>query len=76
MTISAPSCGDRQGQAGGGATAVEQHGAGSALAVVAALLGSGDAEVLAQQVEQGDAVVDGDVSFGAVDAQGDIGEVG
>ena len=49
--------GDRQGQAGGGAAAVEQHGARPALAVVAPLLRRGDAEVLAQQIEQGDAVV-------------------
>ena len=62
--------GDREGQAGGGAAAVEQDGARPALAVVAALLGGGDAEVLAQQVEDGDAVVDADGVVRAVDAQG------
>ena len=49
----------------------------AALAVVAALLGSGHAEVLAQQVEQSDAVVDGAVCRSAPSTrQGDIGEVG
>ena len=35
------------------APAVDQHGAGAALAVVAALLGAGQAQPLAQHVEQG-----------------------
>ena len=61
---------DGEGQAGGGAPAVEQHGARPALAVVAALLRRGDAEVLAQQVEQGDAVVDAQGVVGAVDVAG------
>ena len=39
-------------QAGVDAPAVDQHRAGAALAVVAALLGAGEAEVLAQRVEQ------------------------
>ena len=42
----------REGQAGVDAPAVDQHRAGAALAVVAALLGAGQAEVLAQRVEQ------------------------
>ena len=50
--------GDREHQAGVDAAAVEQDGAGAALAVVAALLGAGQIEVLAQGVEQGGAVVD------------------
>ena len=67
---------DREGQAGGGASAVEQDGARSALAVVTPLFRRGDAEVLAEQVEQGDAVVDVHGVVRAVHAQGYVGEVG
>ena len=71
MVTSAPSCGDREQQAAVGPAAVEQHGAGAALAVVAALLRAGQAEVLAQQVEQGRAGVDLERVLLAVDGQGD-----
>ena len=43
---------DRKRQAGEHAPAVDQHRAGAALAVVAALLRAGEAEVLAQRIEQ------------------------
>ena len=43
---------DGERQAGIDAPAVDQHGAGAALAAVAALLGAGEVEPLAQQVEQ------------------------
>ena len=45
----------RERQAGQDATAVDVHGARAALPVIAALLGAGDAGVLAQCVEQRDA---------------------
>lgn len=68
--------GDREGQAGSGASAVEQDRARSALAVIAALLGGGDAEVFPQQVEQGGAIVDLGASGLSVDVHSDFGEVG
>jgi hypothetical protein len=43
---------DRQGEAGVDPPAVGQDGAGPALAVVTALLGAGQAEVLAQGVQE------------------------
>ena len=43
----------RQREAGIDAPAVDQHRAGAALAVVAALLGAGEVEMVAQRVEQG-----------------------
>jgi hypothetical protein len=49
---------DGQRQAGVDALAVHQHGAGAALPVVAALLGAGQVQVLAQGVEQARAVVE------------------
>ena len=42
----------RERQAGVDAAAVDDHRAGAALAVVAALLGAGEVQVLAQRVEQ------------------------
>ena len=42
----------RQRQAGIDAAAVDQHRAGAALAVVAALLRAGEREMLAQSIEQ------------------------
>ena len=54
------------------APAVDQHRAGAALAAVAALLGAGQVEPLAQQVEQRDArVVERDVAPLAVDGEAD-----
>ena len=46
---------DRQSQAGIDPPAVDQHRAGAALAAVAALLGAGQMQALAQQIEQRDA---------------------
>ena len=52
---------------------VEQHRAGTALATVASLLGAGQVEALAQQVEQRHADVDpGKVVIGAVDAKVEV----
>ena len=50
----------RQGQAGIGAAAIDQHRAGAALAVVAAFLGVLQRQRFAQRVEHGGAGVDGD----------------
>jgi hypothetical protein len=61
----------RQLQAGDGPASVQQHGAGTALPLVAALLGAGQIQALAQGVEQGGAVVDGQCALLAVDVQGD-----
>ena len=47
-----------QRQAGQHAAAVDQHRAGAALALVAALLGAGQRQVLAQRIQQGDARVE------------------
>ncbi len=44
--------GDGEGQAAIDAPAVEQDGAGAALPVVAALLGAGEAQPLAQRIQQ------------------------
>ena len=51
--------------------AVDNHGAGSAGAAVADALGSRDAGVIAEGVEQGDAGFDGELGGFAVEAQGD-----
>ena len=64
---------DREREAGVDAAAVEQDRAGAALAVVAALLRAGQPEVLAQQVQQRGARVDGEAVLLAVDVQGDLG---
>jgi hypothetical protein len=52
--------------------ALEQDGAGATLPVVAALLRAGDREVLAQEVEQRGARVDGDPMLAAVDLERDL----
>ena len=65
--------GDGEREAGVGAAAVEQDRAGAALAVVAALLRAGEAEVLAQEVEQRGARVDVEAVLLAVDAERDLG---
>ena len=49
------------------ATAANQHGAGPALSVVAALLGAGKPEVLPQHVEQSRARIQREALFDAVD---------
>jgi hypothetical protein len=59
----------RQGQAGIDALAVHQHGAGAALAAVAALLGAGQVQHFAQGVEQGDARFDREFVLGTVDTE-------
>ena len=63
---------DGQGQAGVRPAPVDEDGARAALAVVAALLGPGQPQALPEQVEQRHAGVDGQLVFGAVDAQGDF----
>src|SRR4051812_14576220 len=66
---------DRQSEARIDSPAVDQHGAGAALAAVAALLGAGEMHAFAQQVEQGDArVAELDVASLTVDGEAD-GEV-
>ena len=61
---------DGERQTGIDAPAVDQDGAGAALAAVASLLGSGEVEALAQQVEQCDAgIIEYDGSHDAVDGQ-------
>ena len=52
--------GDGEGEAGVDAAAVEEDGAGSALAVVAALFAAGEFEVFAQGVEERGAGVEGE----------------
>ena len=64
---------DGERQAGVDAAAIEQHGAGAALAVVAALLGAGEPELLAQHVEQGTARIHGERQRLAVDQQLNLG---
>ena len=67
VVIGAPLGGDRELETGDGAAAVDQDRAGTALPLVAALLGTGQIEPLAQRVEQGGAVVDGQRVLLAVD---------
>jgi hypothetical protein len=62
-------------QAGVNAHAVHQHRAGAAMAVVAALLGAGEMQVLAQSVEQRDARVEFDPSRLPVHREGDCHRV-
>ena len=56
-----------QGEARIHAAAVDVHGACAALAVVAALLGAGEVQALAQAVQQGDARLDVELVRLAVD---------
>ena len=65
---------DGEREAAQRAAAVDQHGAGTALPVVAALLRSGQAQVLTQRVEQCGAGVQGQGSELAVDLQRDLRE--
>ena len=62
--------GDGEGEAGVDAAAVDEDGAGSALAVVAAFLAAGEFEVFAQGVEEGGAGVEGERVRCAVDLEG------
>jgi hypothetical protein len=64
--------GDGEGQAARDASAIEQDGAGSALPVVAALLGAGEPEPLAQRIQQCRARIDHERMFCPVHPQGDF----
>ncbi len=64
--------GDGEGEAGVDAAAVDENGAGSALAVVAAFLAASEVEVLAQGVEERGAGVERKSVRGAVDLEGEI----
>ena len=66
-----PSHSSAEHEAGEHRLAVDQHGAGAALAELAAVLGAGQAEVLAQHLEQGLVGREEDVLLLAVDAQDD-----
>ena len=61
--------GDGERQAGEHAAAVDPDGARAARALVAALLGAGEAEVLAQRVEQADARLELEDARLAVDGE-------
>jgi hypothetical protein len=63
---------DREAQAGIDAAAVDQHRAGAALALVAALLGAGQVQVFAQRVEERGAGVERQLARLAIYAQGDL----
>ncbi len=63
---------DSQGQAAIDASSVEQDGAGPALPVVAALLGAGEAEPLAQCIQQRRACIDNKRMYCPVHPQGDL----
>ena len=67
--ISRPLLHDGQGQAGVDALAVHQHGAGAALAAVAAFLGAGQLHGFAQGVEQAHPGFEQQVDRAAIDAQ-------
>src|SRR5262249_52747861 len=62
---------DRQREARIDAPAVEENGAGAALAVVAALFGPGKVEIEAQRVEQGGPWRDCQLALHAVDVKRD-----
>jgi hypothetical protein len=57
----------RHGQTGRNAPSVDVHGAGAALSMVAAFLGSGEVQPFAQEVEEGSAGVDIDHELATVD---------
>ena len=61
----------RQGQAAVDALAIEEHRAGAALAVVTALLGTGQVQLFAQQIEQRGPGENLDVAALAVQLEGD-----
>ena len=63
---------DGEGQAAIDAPPVEQDGAGSALPVVAALLGAGEPEPLAQRIQQRRARINGQLVGRSVHPQGDF----
>ena len=63
---------DGEGEAAIDAPPVEQDGAGAALPMVAALLGAGDSEPLAQRVQQRRAGIDGQPMRCPVHLQGNL----
>ena len=65
--------GDRQREARQYAPAIEQHRAGAALTVVATLLRSGQADMLAKRVEQRRAHIESKPVIAAVDLERDLG---
>src|SRR5581483_3551221 len=67
----ASGAGDAEDEAGEHGHAVEQHGAGAALAQLAAVLGAGQAEALAQHLEQSVVRGDGDLDGVAVHLEGE-----
>ena len=58
VVISSPSCITASVRQALMRTPFDQHGAGAALAVVAALLRAGETEMLAQRIEQGGAGIE------------------
>src|SRR5580658_4502911 len=68
--------GDGEGEAGVDTAAVHEDGTGAALAVIATLFASGEVEVLAEEIEQRGAGVDGEGSLLFVDGDGDGDRVG
>src|SRR3954467_13481614 len=63
---------DREREAGVDALAVDENGAGAALAAVASLLGSGQVEALTQEIEQRDArIVEDEVAPRTVHGEAD-----
>ena len=63
---------DGEGQAAIDTPAIKQDGAGAALPVVAALLGSGDPEALAQRIQQRRPRINGQPVGRSVHPQGDF----
>ena len=63
----------REELAGVDGSAVEQDGAGAALAAVAAALGAGEVELVAQGAQERPAMVDLQLAGLAVDVEGDAG---
>ncbi len=63
---------DSEGQAAIDASPVEQDGAGAALPVVAALLGAGESEPLAQRIQERRAGIDGKPVRCPVHSEGDL----
>src|SRR5438034_341502 len=66
---------DGESQAGVDAPAVDQHRAGPALPVVAALLGARQVEMFAQRVEQRGTWIQVEVPHTAIDGQRELGGV-
>jgi hypothetical protein len=64
-----PEVHDGEGETGVDTAAVDVDGAGSALAVVAALLGTGEIEVLTKAVEESGAGIDLETMVLTVDAE-------